>query len=204
MLFKNEMVYTEADFIAFMRLYTQKTDKLRRMEKVTVIAAKAVSAVLLLAGVINLLTMYKSGQWELFMGAASAALIVVGFLMSAVVIEDLSGKRAWRQYQGQGMRITYTFDEKAFAETRQGNTRTYRYADIVSLMEDEGHYYLFISEASAHILCKNAFQDGDSAGVGSCISRRTGLEINAELDQNKKKAAAAEKAGDTDGAGDDQ
>ena len=39
MLFKNEMVYTEADFIAFMRLYTQKTDKLRRMEKVTVIAA---------------------------------------------------------------------------------------------------------------------------------------------------------------------
>ena len=204
MLFKNEMVYTEADFIAFMRLYTQKTDKLRRMEKVTVIAAKAVSAVLLLAGVINLLTMYKSGQWELFMGAASAALIVVGFLMSAVVIEDLSGKRAWRQYQGQGMRITYTFDDKAFAETRQGNTRTYRYADIVSLMEDEGHYYLFISEASAHILCKNAFQDGDSAGVGSCISRRTGLEINAELDQNKKKAAAAEKAGDTDGAGDDQ
>ena len=97
MLFKNEMVYTEADFIAFMRLYTQKTDKLRRMEKVTVIAAKAVSAVLLLAGAINLLTMYKSGQWELFMGAASAALIVVGFLMSAVVIEDLSGKRAWRQ-----------------------------------------------------------------------------------------------------------
>lgn len=204
MLFKNEMVYTEADFIAFMRLYTQKTDKLRRMEKVTVIAAKAVSAVLLLAGAINLLTMYKSGQWELFMGAASAALIVVGFLMSAVVIEDLSGKRAWRQYQGQGMRITYTFDDKAFAETRQGNTRTYRYADIVSLMEDEGHYYLFISEASAHILCKNAFKEGDSAGFGSFISRRTGLEINAELDQNKKKVAAAEKAGDTDGAGDDR
>lgn len=187
MLFKNEMVYTEADFIAFMRLYTQKTDKLRRMEKVTVIAAKAVSAVLLLAGVINLLTMYKSGEWELFMVLASAALIVVGFLMSAVVIEDLSGKRAWRQYAGQGMRITYTFDERSFAETKQGNTRTYKYSSIQALREDEGHFYLFVSEASAHILCKNAFKAGDSAGFADFIQKRTGLVIN---DDDSGKTAA--------------
>ena len=46
-----------------------------------------------------------------------------------------------------------------------------------ALLEDAGHYYLFISQNAGHILCKSAFTRGDPESFRAFLEERTGQKF---------------------------
>ena len=182
MQYKIEMVYERADFIGFMKAFNDRDKKLRIMGLLSTYGVKMGSALLLFGGVFNFVDMYRNGAFDIKLAAASVALVVIAFLLSAIPLDELPGRRAWNNYALQGMKITYDFEAGGFTETRQGNPYKHNYKDIQSLYMDDERYYLFISNASAYILCKRGFKEGDAESFVKYIENKTGLTMESKDD----------------------
>lgn len=177
MEYKAEAIYDEIDFIGFMKAYTHKDDKLRGMEKVSKISAKAAGAILVIAAVINFMSSVMAKQFTIALSAMQAVMLLAGLALLRLPVDSLSGKRMWRQYEGQGSRIGFCFYPDYYVETRQGNQRRMEYSGIQSFYEDEGRFYLFVSADSANIICKDSFLTGDPEGFGQFIESVAGVEL---------------------------
>ncbi len=183
MEFTVEAVYTQKDFIGFMRVYTGRDRHSRRMEAISRWTTRGAAIVMLVSALVNLL----GAGYALTNGTALAdlwktmalqgALVVAGVLLLALPVSTLSGRRAWNRYEGQGMKITYRFGDNNFSETRQGNTIFMKYKGIRSIFEDPERYYLFVADNEAHIIVKSGFRQGDPEAFADFIEEKTGLEL---------------------------
>ncbi len=178
--------YTREDFIGFMQAYTARNKKIKGLDFISQYGTKAGSALMLFGGFWNIFTMYRSGEWDTKMIIASIALAAIGIAMSLIPVDELAGRRTWKNYPLQGMVITYDFDAGCFTETRQGNEYKHNYSDIKALYTDGERYYLFINENSAFIICKRAFIEGDPEAFAKYIENKTDLKMEIKGVRPKK------------------
>lgn len=181
-LFFVETIYEERDFIGFMRAFTMKTDNIRNMSKITRIATKVAGGVFIAAAAINIAMMAVNFANGLPNPALNhilmqVAMIGLGIFALWLPVDDLSGKRTWRKYEGQGAKIAFDFNQKSYSRLLQGNVIPVKYESISAIYEDDDRFYLFVSETSAHIICKDKFKTGDSTGFAEFIAKRTGHDI---------------------------
>lgn len=170
-------VYTREDFIGFMQAYTARNNRIKGMGFISTYGTKAGSALMLFGGFWNIFTMYQTGAWDTKMIIASIALAAIGIAMSMIPVDELGGRRAWKQYPLQGMKITYEFEAGGFTEIRQGNSYKHNYKDIIELYADEERYYLYVRENSAYMICKRGFTEGDAEEFAKYIENKTDLKM---------------------------
>jgi|GEM_PF-3496422 len=170
-------VYEQKDFIGFMQAYTDRNAKIKGMGYITSYGTKIGSAVMLFGGIYNLYTMFRTGAWDQKLLLGSIVLIVIACALSMIPVDELAGRRTWKQYPLQGMKITYTFEAGGFTETRQGNEYKHNYKDIIELYADEERYYLYVRENSAYMICKRGFTEGDPEEFAKYIENKTDLKM---------------------------
>ncbi len=173
-------VYDRSDFIGFMQAYTDRNKKIKGMSLITTYGTKMGSAVMLFGGVYNLYTMFASGAWDPKMTVASIVLIVIALGLSLIPVDELGGRKAWKDYPLQGMKITYDFEAGGFIETRQGNQYKHNYKDIIELYADEERYYLYVKENAAYMICKRGFTEGDAEEFAKYIENKTDLKMRVK------------------------
>ncbi|MBE6994562.1 MAG: YcxB family protein [Ruminococcaceae bacterium] len=178
-------VYTEDDFIGFMKVYNRKDKQLRRMEAIAKWSVKGAGVVMVLSAVVNLMgvvyarVMLGETVMDAKLLAIQAAMLCAGAVLLFLPVDKFSGKRAWRMYTGQGMNVGYRFYDNCYVETRQGNDKTFSYRDMALLFEDPARYFLFTSPNEAHIIVKSGFSQGDPETFGAFIAEKTGLDLTS-------------------------
>ena len=84
------------------------------------------------------------------------------------------GTRSRREQQAAENSKGYCrFSDTGFASYIGDAAYAYNYAAVEALLEDAGHYYLFISQNAGHILCKSAFTRGDPDSIRAILQERT-------------------------------
>lgn len=204
MHYKVSTVYEQADFIGFMQAYADRNNKLKGMGYITTYGIKMGSALMLFGGAYNLFIMFRTGSWgDTKMLLGSIALLLIAMAMSMVPVDELSGRRTWKQYPLQGMKITYDFDAGGFVETRQGNEYKHNYKDIIELYADEDRYYLYVKENSAYMICKRGFTEGDPEEFAKYIENKTDLKMRVKGVKPKPEPKPIEEDEDWDDEDDD-
>ncbi len=90
----------------------------------------------------------------------------------------------WRMQRGlmknaQDLQTTfdYRFGETGFDVTYPGQSESVPYTGLKRIVETEGYYFLYTDIRFAHILPKKDFAQGDAAGFGAFVARKSGLEL---------------------------
>lgn len=71
-------------------------------------------------------------------------------------------RRSWKRYPNKGLEMTYTFYKDHFEEEDEVSGKNeFRYITLKNGNRDEGHYYLFVNNNTAHMLKRDSFTYGD-------------------------------------------
>lgn len=71
-------------------------------------------------------------------------------------------RRSWKRYPNKGMELTYTFYKDHFEEEDAvSGKNTFRYLTLKNGNMDDGHFYLFVNNNTAHMLKRDSFTYGD-------------------------------------------
>lgn len=188
MFFNVSAVYERKDFVGFMKAYTNKIPNLRTMNKISYIACRAAGVVMIISGLINIAIAVYSGVFLPKSIAISVAMPVIGVFLLKLPVNDLSGYKMWNKYQGQGARIDTEFWDNEYKIKYFGNEVPRPYGEIKSLYSDDERFYLFVSEQSADIICRNGFKEGNPDDFADFIAQKTGLEWEG-YDSSEARAA---------------
>jgi len=75
------------------------------------------------------------------------------------------------------MELNYQFYEDCFVTYTPVSDSRIDYSVIEQVIEDQDHYFLFISANTAHILRKDSFTQGDPMEFYAFITEKCGKEI---------------------------
>lgn len=71
-------------------------------------------------------------------------------------------RRSWKRYPNKGLELTYTFYKDRFEEEDEVSGKNeFHYITLKNGNMDEGHYYLFVNNNTAHMLKRDSFTYGD-------------------------------------------
>ena len=88
------------------------------------------------------------------------------------------GTRSRREQQAaENSKGYYRFSETGFATYIGDAAYACNYAAVEAVLEDEGHFFLFMPQNAGHILCKSAFTQGDPERFRTFLAERTGMEV---------------------------
>ena len=88
------------------------------------------------------------------------------------------GTRSRRERQAAENSKGYSrCSETGFATSIGDAAYACNYAAVEAVLEDEGHFFLFMPQNAGHILCKSAFTQGDPERFRAFLAERTGMEV---------------------------
>ena len=99
-------------------------------------------------------------------------LLLVGSI--GIVCPTRSSREKWARENSKGH---YRFSETGFASYVGDAAYACNYPAIEALLEDGGHFYLFMNRNTAHILLKSAFTRGDPESFRHFLEERTGQKF---------------------------
>lgn len=169
--------YRGSDLADYYRAYRFKRRRKPAPREVSPAAQSAVSAVFLLMGIAGI--WFSLGREGTIHGEILRWLSVfwlgLGGLLLAGSLGVLGTTRAKReQWAAENSLGHYRFSETGFASYIGDAAYACNYAAVEALLEDEGHFYLFMSQNTGHILCKSAFTRGDPESFRTFLEERTG------------------------------
>jgi len=112
----------------------------------------------------------------------SAAAFLPVIIGCWLLIWQRNRPRAHARQMAEGMRgrdpsVLYRFSADGFHIRNAQQEGKASYRAIVNAAEDDRYYFLFINEATAHLLRKADFTLGDPAAFAAFIEDRTGLKV---------------------------
>lgn len=181
MQYRFNMTYRQEDFIGFMGAYVARTTYLKKMGRLTRIFTRFAGGLMVIAGAANIvLSIYafsSSGEsMPIGYWVTPVVIILVGLLIFYSKDSTLSGKVLWKKYDKKGAPISFLFAPDGFKEHDRGGDSRYDYSVITDIYEDEGHYYLFTSPSTAHILVKEGVSRS-LEGFNAFIEEKTGRKV---------------------------
>lgn len=172
--------YTGDDLADYYRAYHFKRKRRPSPKQASPAMQSAVSAVFLLIGLTGILFIADlagpiSGP---VVRMLSGFFLGVGMLLLlgnlGAIGANKSKRERWAEENSKGH---YRFSETGFASYIGDAAYACNYAAVETLLEDEGHFYLFMSHNSGHILCKSAFTQGDPEHFRTFLEEKTGMEF---------------------------
>lgn len=166
--------YRGSDLADYYRAWRFKRQRRPAPKEATPAYQAAAAGVLVLMGL--LFFFYRTDSAVLasvlrWLGAFSlgvGGLLLVGSLS---LCPTRSSREKWAAENSGGH---YRFSETGFASYIGDAAYACNYAAVEALLEDEGHFYLFMSQNTGHILCKSAFTRGDPESFRTFLEERTG------------------------------
>lgn len=172
--------YSGDDLADYCRAYRFKRSRRPAPKQASPAMQSAVSAVFLLMGIAGLwFSLGREGtihgeilRWLSVLWLGIGGLLLVGNL--GVWGTTRTKREQWAEENSKGH---YRFSETGFASYIGDAAYACNYAAIEALLEDEGHFYLFMSQNTGHILCKSAFTRGDPESFRGFLEERTGQKV---------------------------
>lgn len=111
-------------------------------------------------------------------GKTGTAFVAFGCILA--VSSDIIGR--WRCEQtvralgGNTISVMYRFSPKEFLTETNGSVTHCAYADLICLMEDDDHYYLFPNEHQLYMMEKGTLDPAQPTAFRTMISKESGLK----------------------------
>lgn len=162
----------ESNENSFSGTVTYSAQTVRQMEKVRNRTFNLMTSVvrIVCAGVM-VVCGYMTG------GKAGTAFVAFGCILA--VSSDIIGR--WRCEQtvralgGRTLSVTYRFYETEFLTEVNGQASRCTYAELICLMEDDRHYYLFPNEHQLYMMQKDTLQPAKAETFREMIAKKSGL-----------------------------
>lgn len=174
--------YTGDDLFDYYRAYRFRRRRKPAPKEASPAMQSVVSAIFLLIGFSGI--WLSTGRDGTVYGAAmrwvSAFFLGIGMLLllgNLGAIGPGSTKAKREQWAEENSKGHYRFSDTGFASYIGDAAYAYNYPAVEALLEDAGHYYLFISQNAGHILCKSAFTRGDPESFRAFLEERTGQKF---------------------------
>ena len=174
------VVYTQDDFIGLLRACTRKTARLRVLGTISKVGFRLAGALLVLAGVANLIAFLREGAQAL---PAAYALLSLCFLTAGVFLllrkdSTAAGRRMWQRYPDKGSAVDYAFFDAEFTASKPGQMSRFVYSAVEAVYTDGSRWFLFTDGNNAHIIAKGSLAPkGDVPAFSAFLREKTGREI---------------------------
>lgn len=172
--------YNGEDLSDYYRAYRFKRRRKPAPKEASPVQQSVASAIFLLIGFAGIwLSVSRDGTvYGAVMRWVSAFFLGVGMLLLLGNLGAIGATKAKReQWAEENSKGYYRFSDTGFASYIGDAAYACNYAAIEALLEDEGHFYLFMSQNTGHILCKSAFTRGAPEGFRGLLEERTGQKF---------------------------
>lgn len=174
--------YSGDDLSDYYRAYRFKRRRKPAPKEASPVQQSVASAIFLLIGFAGIwLSTGRDGTvYGALMRWVSAFFLGGGMLLllrNLGAIGPGAAKAKREQWAEENSKGYCRFSDTGFASYIGDAAYAYNYAAVEALLEDAGHYYLFISQNAGHILCKSAFTRGDPESFRAFLEERTGQKF---------------------------
>lgn len=176
MEYQIQMVYEESDVSALVQTleYRRNPDPGKRQARKVIYPI--LGALLILTG----LSVIVAGLFTIATIAACIICLIVGITLIRRSSTRGMERRSWKKYPNKGMTITYTFYADHFEEEDEATGKhEFRYLSVKNGNQDDGHFFLFTNDNTAHMLRKDGFVQGDPETFPNFIRKKAAVLLDS-------------------------